>query len=326
MNSDRIMHVYSALIGRASGPTHRALMPSNFPAISSRLTQNLVQGLRQLDLSAPQVSLSEFVHRVMYNASSTAFFGPNFPLHTYDDFMTFDHGSALISRRLGLFARPAVTARDALYAAWGRHLVGHWVPEGDGHLEGALDVMTNIYRGLRKADLTLEEIHRLMGLIIWTIHSNVMVLSIWVMCHLLTDKDAYTRASQEIRAFVDERFPHIEDMAQLDPWVLQGDGFPFLNSLIHEVMRTKSGLGATRIATRDALIRDKGGKAILIRKGELVTVNVQGMYYSPELHSEPDVFKADRLLEEVPPYKLLTFGMGKHIVRPDFLFFAWFES
>ncbi len=321
MNDDRVAHVYSSLIGRASGPTHRALMPSNLPAISSRFTLDLIKELRQLDLSAPQASLNEFVHRMMYNASSTAFFGPDFPLDTYDDFMTFDHGSPLISHRLGIFARSATTARDALYAAWNRHIVGHWVPEGNGHLEGAVDVMTNIYRELNKADLTQEEIDRLMGLIIWTIHANVLGLSIWVMCHLLTDRDTYTRACQEVRAFVDERFPHIEDIAQIDPRVLEGDDFPFLNSLIREVMRTKTGLGATRIATRDTVIRDKGDKAILIRKGEIISVNVQGMHSSPELHSEPEVFKADRFAEEDASYKLYIFGMGKHIVRPRFLFF-----
>lgn len=325
MNDDRILHVYSALIRGASGPTHRALMPSNLPAISSRFTEDLLKGLNQLDLSASRVSLNEFVHRMMYNASSTAFFGPDFPLHTYDDFMTFDHGSPLISHRLGMFARSATAARDALYAAWNRHLVGHWVPEENGYMEGAVDVMTNIYRELNKADLTPEEIHRLMGLIIWTIHANVLGVSIWVMCHLLTDRDTYTRACQEIRAFVDERFPHIEDIAQIDPRVLEGDDLPFLNSFIREVIRTKTGLGATRIATRDAVIRDEGDKAILIREGEIISVNVQGMHSSPELHSEPEVFKADRFVEEEASYKLYIFGMGKHIVRSDFLFFAWIE-
>ena len=316
MSDDRILHVYSALIGRASGPTHRALMPSKLPAISSRFTQNLLGGLNQLDLSASRASLNEFVHRMLYNASSAAFFGPEFPLDTYDNFMTFDHGSPLISHRLGIFARSAIAARDTLYVAWSRHIIGHWIPEENGYLEGAADVMTNIYRELNKADLTQEEIHRLMGLIIWTIHANVLGLTIWVMCHLLTDRDTYTKVCREVRAFVDEKFPHIEDIAQIELRALEGDDLPFLNSFIREVMRTKTGLGATRIATRDAVIRDEGDKAILIRKGEIISVNVQGMHYSPELHSEPEVFKADRFMEEEASYKLYIFGMGRHIVRP----------
>jgi len=255
---------------------------------------------------------------MMYNASSAAFFGPEFPLDTYDNFMTFDHGSPLISHRLGIFARSAIAARDTLYEAWSRHIIGHWIPEENGYLEGAADVMTNIYRELNKADLTQEEIHRLMGLIIWTIHANVLGLTIWVMCHLLTDRDTYTKVCREVRAFVDEKFPHIEDIAQIELRSLEGDDLPFLNSFIREVMRTKTGLGATRIATRDAVIRDEGDKAILIRKGEIISVNVQGMHYSPELHSEPEVFKADRFMEEEASYKLYIFGMGRHIVRPHF--------
>ena len=326
VGDDRILHVYSVLVGRASAPTHRAMMPSNLPAISSRFTQDLLKGLYELDLSAPQVSLNEYVHRTMYNASSTAFFGPDFPLDTYDDFMTFDHGSPLISRHLGMFAKSATAARDALYAAWNRHIVGHWIPEEEGRLEGAVDMMTNIYRGLSKADLTPEEIYRLMGLIIWTIHANVLGLTIWVMCHLLTDRDTYTSVCQEIRAFVDEKFPHIEDIAQVNPKALEGNGLPLLNSFIREVIRTKTSFGVTRIATRDAVIRDEGDKAILIRKGELVSVNVQGMHFSPELHSEPEAFKADRFVEEEAPYKLFIFGMGKHNVRPNFLFITSIDS
>jgi len=252
---------------------------------------------------------------MMYNATSMAFFGTDFPLHTYDDFMIFDHGSPLISRHLGIFAKSATTAREALYAAWNRHMIKHWIPEDDGYLEGAVDVMTNIYRELNKADLTYEEIPRLMGLIIWTIHANVLGLTIWVMCHLLTDKDTYTHVRREIRAFVDGRFPQVEDIAQIDPRSLEGDDFPFLNSLIREVIRTKTANGPTRVATRDTVIRDEGGKTILIRKGEVISVNFQGMHFSPELYPEPEIFKADRFINEEASRNLYVFGMGKHTVR-----------
>jgi len=315
MSDDRISHVYSTLIEKSSGLTHRALMPSNLLAISSRFTQYLLKELNQLNSCVPRASLHGFVHRMMYNATSMAFFGTDFPLHTYDDFMIFDHGSPLISRHLGIFARSATTARDALYAAWNRHITKHWIPEDDGYLEGAVDVMTNIYRELNKADLTQEEIPRLMGIIIWTIHANVLGLTIWVMCHLLADKDTYTVACREIRAFVDERFPHVEDIAQIDPRTLEGDDLPFLNSLIREVIRTKTANGPTRVAIRDAIIRDEGGKTILIRKGEVVSVNFQGMHFSPELYSEPEVFRADRFMDEEASRNLYIFGMGKHTVR-----------
>ena len=315
MSDDRISHVYSTLIEKSSGPTHRALMPSNLPEISSRFTQYLLKELNQLNLSVPRVSLHGFVHRMMYNATSMAFFGTDFPLHTYDDFMMFDHGSPLIARHLGIFARSATTARDALYAAWNRHIIRHWIPEDDGYLEGAVDVMTNIYRELNKADLTHEEIPRLMGLIIWTIHTNVLELTMWVMCHLLADKDTYTSACREIRAFVDGRFPHVEDIAQIGLRTLEGDNFPFLNSLILEVIHTKAANGPTRVAIRDAAIQDEGGKAISIRKGEVISVNLQGMHFSPELYSEPEVFRADRFMDEKASRNLFVFGIGKHTVR-----------
>lgn len=314
-SDDQVWNVYSALVRATYDPIHRALVPSNMSAISSRFTQDFMKGLDELDLSAPDVSLHGFVHRTIYNASSTAFFGPNFPLNTYNDFMTFESGSPLIARHLGIFARSAATARDALFAEWDNHIIRNWVSEGNGYLEGAVGMMTEVYNELNQTNLTPEETSRLMGLTIWAIHANVMDLTTWVMCHLLIDKNTYTNACREIRAFVDEKFPNLEDITQIDLKTLESDNLPLLNSLIREVMRTKTNLGATRLATRDTVIRDDDQKAILIRKGEIVSVNIQGMHYSPEFHSEPECFKADRFVEEKASYKLYTYGVGKHAVR-----------
>jgi len=315
VGKDRIFYVYSTLMGRASRHVYRAMMPSNLLPISSRFTQDFLKELNRLDLSASHASLHEFVRRMMYNASSTAFFGPNFPLNTYDDFMIFDHGAPLLIRHLGIFAGSATAARDAMYKAWNQHMVGNWISEESGHLEGAVSMMTNLYRELNETDLTPEEISRLIGLLIWTIHSNVLVLATWVMCHLLTNKNTYTSVCQEIRAYVDQKFPYIEAIAEIDLKTLEGDNFPLLNSFIREVIRTKTSMGIHRLATRDAVIKGDNQKEILIRKGEMVFANIPGMHYSSRLHPEPDVFKADRFVEEKESYKSYTFGMGRHAVR-----------
>lgn len=314
IDKDRIPHVHSTLMRRGGGPVHRALMPSRLSAISSRFTQDLLKGLKQFGSSTPPTSLSDFVHRTLYNASSTALFGPDFPLHTYENFMTFDYGSPLILRGLSVFARAAVAARESTFACWTRYFTEHWVPGRNGYLDGAVDMISDIYRGLQQADLAQDEVHRLMGIITWTIHSNVLGLALWVMCHIITDRDTYARACQEIQSFADEKFPQIDDIVRIDPKVLGGDDFRFLNSVVQEVMRTKLALGPTRMATRDTVIRDESGKAILVRKGELVTVNFQGMHFSQDLQEDPDVFKADRFVDGEAPYRSYVFGSGKHIV------------
>ncbi|KAG6893059.1 hypothetical protein C0995_001713 [Termitomyces sp. Mi166 len=148
--------------------------------------------------------------------------------------------------------------------------------------------------------------------ILWAIHANVMELTTWVMCHIVTDKDIYSRVCQEIRNFVNQQFPRIDSITRIDPKVLEDDAFRFLNSVIQEVMRTKTAVGPMRVATMDAVIMDEDDKEIFIRKGEMIFINFPGMHHSPSLQEEPEVFKADRFING-SPYKSYMFGGGKHI-------------
>lgn len=312
-NGDRLRHLYSVLGKKAVPPVHRSLMPSRLPIISSKWTKELLKALKQIDLARSPLSLNDFVHRTLYNVTSIALLGPNFPLHTYENFRIFDEGAALQLRNLGVFARAASTARESLLACWTRHFEEHWVPEDNGYLAGASDMISDAYRGLKDSDLSQEEIHRLMFSILWAVHTNVMELTTWVMCHIITDEDIYKRVCHEIRSFVGQQFPEIDNISQIDPRLLDGDAFRFLNSVVQEVVRTKTAVGPLRVATRDAVIKDNGNKEIRIYKGEMIMINLPGMYHDQTLHEEPEVFKADRFFEG-PKYKSYAFGGGKHIV------------
>ncbi|KAG6813004.1 hypothetical protein H0H87_009420, partial [Tephrocybe sp. NHM501043] len=299
---------------KAAPPLHRAMMPSRLPSISSRLTEQLLKVLKQLDLTK-EFSLNDFVQRTLYTSSSIALYGPDFPIDTYEDVLIYDDGAGLHVRHLGLFATASTVAREAVFARWTKYLIDNWVPEKGGHLVGSTDMMSEVYRGLKQADLSHDELHRLMCLILWSVHTNVMQLTTWVMCHILTDNDVYTRVCQEIRSFVTRHYPRIDDITQLDPRDLDDDAFRFLNSVVQEVMRTKTVMGPLRVATRDTVIMDEGEKFIVIEKGDLVAINLQGMHHSPSFQDDPGVFKADRYVNGAP-YRSYTFGCGKHSVSP----------
>ncbi|KAG6918394.1 hypothetical protein DXG01_014795 [Tephrocybe rancida] len=310
-SEDRVPHIYSVLRQKGVPPVHRAMMPSRLPIISSRLTEELLKSLKKINVTSRRFSLNDFVHRTLYNSASIALLGTDFPIHTFENFMIFDEGAALQVRQLGAFAKAANAARESVLACWTRYFVEHWVPENGGHLAGAVNMISEIYRGLQQADLSHEEVHRLMFGIVWSIHGNVTELTTWVMCHIITDKEIYTRVCQEIRSFLHQHFPQIDSITQMDPRLID-DAFPFLNSVVQEVMRTKAALGPIRVANRDTVIMDDD-KEILIRKGEMVAINLPGMHHSPGLQEEPEVFKADRFMESGATYRSYVFGGGKHI-------------
>ncbi|KAG6918391.1 hypothetical protein DXG01_014792 [Tephrocybe rancida] len=296
---------------KASPHIERALAPSRLHIISSRLTEELLKSLQKIDSTSPRLSLTNFVHRTLYTSGSIALLGPDYPVHTYENFMIFDEGVGLHSRQLGAFAKAGKVARESVLVDLKRHLVEQWVPENGGHLAGAVDMMSDIYREVKQTDLSHDEVHRLMLGILWSIHGNIMELTTWVLCHVITDKDTYTRVCQEIRSFAKQQFPQIDGITRMDPRLLD-EAFPFLNSLVQEVGRTKAAFGQMRVANRDAVILDEGGKEILIRKGEMVAINLPGMNHSPRLQEDPEVFKADRFLNRASQRSYL-FGAGKHI-------------
>ncbi|KAG6894063.1 hypothetical protein C0995_015091, partial [Termitomyces sp. Mi166 len=95
VSKDRVSHVYSVLQQKAIPPVHRALMPSRLPIISSRLAEELLKVLKRNNSTTSHISLNDFVHRTLYDATSAALFGASFPLDTYENFMIFDEGAAL---------------------------------------------------------------------------------------------------------------------------------------------------------------------------------------------------------------------------------------
>ncbi|KAG6864639.1 hypothetical protein C0991_008145, partial [Blastosporella zonata] len=311
---DRVPLIYFVLSRTAIPPTHRAMMPSRLPILSSRFSEELLKALKEVEMTNRPSSLSDFVHRTLYHSSNVAFLGADFPRHTYENFMIFNDRAGLFVRDLRAFAGPANAARESVFACWTQHFIDNWVPVQDGHLTGATDMISDIYRGLKRTELSDGELHRMICGILWSIHTNVMDVTIWVICHILTDQDNYTRVCREVRNFVGQ-FPVIDNIAHIDPRQLDSDDFEFLNSLIQEVLRTKAAIGPVRVATRDAVIMDEGGKEIFIRKGEMITINFQGMHYSPSLQDEPEVFKADRYMNGGSAYRSYVFGGGIHIVR-----------
>lgn len=298
----------------------RKLAPTATRCLSRRFLNNIIPTLisRLLEDVTKMVhddtrSLHELVHRILYHSATAALFGPLFPVETYSDFMEYDEGVGFIAKYLPGLAPKSVEARSHLVAAYSRYFNAAWRDETGGFLEGASDVMSEMYRELRATELSYDEAARLMVHVTWAFNVNIMRVTTWVMCHILTDKDVYDRVCEEIRTFVDTHFPNFAGLESMDFKTLDDGQFQLLSSITQEVLRTKSSNVSMREATQDTVIMDENDVAILVRKGEYVMADMQSMHNSENLQRDPGQFQADRFLEK-PSYKSVVFGAGQHMV------------
>ncbi|KAF9003887.1 cytochrome P450 [Cyathus striatus] len=314
---DRYPYIYSVVDEKALPALYRGLSLRNMatlaPVLSSEIVEQLDATLKAIS-GSDEVSLQYFVQRTLYSAVSKAFLGPNFPISNFVEFGQFDEGVPYIFQKRSYMAPRALRAREVLVKDWTRFVYENWRPDQGGYLDGASDVVSHIVRILKTSQLTNDEVVRLMNGLFWGTHTNVIRATTWALCYLLTNQDFMILARDEIKAVVEVELTN-DLNALLQLGVSKFDSkFPFVTSLVKEVLRTKMLPVSVREAMEDVVIHVEEG-TILIPKGDIVIADIQSLHHDPDVHSSPETFKADRFVDEdgLKRSKTLNFfGGGRH--------------
>lgn len=125
----------------------------------------------------------------------------------------------------------------------------------------------------------------------------------WTFYLLAKHPEVRARMEQEIDGHLAGRTPALADLAKL----------PYTMMVFKESMRLyPPAFVVARRALRDVEV---GGR--LVRKGELVIVNIIGMHHSPELFADPERFDPTRFAPEaekaIPKNAFLPFGAGPRV-------------
>ncbi|KAF5386558.1 hypothetical protein D9615_001586 [Tricholomella constricta] len=331
------------MIGIITGITDRSRMPYLYSIVEHKALMAFAHGMSRrtyiqsamsfnLDLQKrllshigdkPEVTVSllEFVQKSIFTSNSVALLGPHFDIDVYDDFMKFDEGIPMILRRIPILSRRGIRGRESVVAKLSEYILRRWRDEDGGYLEGASDVISDVVRELKAADMTHMEAMRLLNGFLWGSHSNHMRTTFWVMAYILTDKHVFRRIHAEIRIALAEKFSDINAFLNMDPGTLDGPDFNLLTSTVTEVLRLTALPGSFREVLQDTVIAGDDGESIFVQKGEFVTADVRGMHLDPTIYDDPETFKADRFLTEAGVYQypnektFSVFGGGSHLCK-----------
>ncbi|KAI0036345.1 cytochrome P450 [Vararia minispora EC-137] len=146
--------------------------------------------------------MQTLVVHTLYRASSTVFFGAHLPDDTFFACAAFDAEMFYLSADVPLLNRRGARVRDRFAATVADFLREHWMEsEGGGFLDGgASDTTSAAIRSMKSAGLTEDEVSRILVLILWGVHSNMLLVALWTMIYLVADPSAYTRVCDAIRA------------------------------------------------------------------------------------------------------------------------------
>lgn len=316
---DRYTHIYTILSQRAFRPLYHAFSLSK---IHNRVAHINSLLFRQIETTVKhagptgELPVTFFTRHVVYQTMVTLFLGPEFP-DIFPDGDLLDTHMATIMYGLEFMVPSAIQARERLYSTFAAHLASKWDENREGTLEGASDFMSEIIREMKLADLSPEEVARYMIPFMWGASSNLMAVCTWVMGHILQDDQVYRAMKDEILPVTDKL--SLGDILNMD----SRDSFPGLDSIIQEVLRTKTQIPLMRVAQEDVVLMDQD-KAIYIRKGDLVAPDAPSLNMSSVHFDDPHSFKADRFNKTSNGGALYVFGAGQHVVRG--IYFSTFRS
>ncbi|KAG5349306.1 hypothetical protein C0989_004752, partial [Termitomyces sp. Mn162] len=317
----RMPYLYSivehkALTAFAHGMTRRTYVQSAI-SFNLDLQQRLLAPLE--DKSEVTISLLEYVQKCVFTSNTVALLGPHFDIDVFNEFMKFDDGIPMILRRIPILSRPGVQGREAVVKKLSEYVQRRWRDENGGYLEGASDVISDVVRELKAADMSHMEMIRLLNGFLWGSHSNHMRTTFWVMAYILTDKNVFARITAEIRTALTEKFSDINAFLNMDPVTLDGPDFNLLTSAVTEVLRLTALPASFREVLSDTSIAGENGELIQLKKGEYVTADVRGMHLDPTVYNDPKTFNADRFLNDEGIYRypnektFAAFGGGSHV-------------
>ncbi|KAJ7040723.1 cytochrome P450 [Mycena alexandri] len=261
------------------------------------------------------VKLSDFTARHVYHATSAALFGPLFP-DTYADFHLLDIGIPQLVSGIPFTGRGAAKARERLRAT----LVSY-VRQGGDSL-GAAALISKSVQELQAAGLSESDAAGLLLIFLWGLHGNTLAATFWLFAHLLADRDAMDRISQEIRSTASPGYSRLSAMCAADPNILFGPLLPLLDSAVKETLRLHVLPTAVRTASEATMITGEG-RTYHVAKGEYVMADVRAIYQDPDTFEDPTSFRVDRFLDEAAPRLISVWGSGSHICKGRY--FAQFE-
>ncbi|PPQ94232.1 hypothetical protein CVT25_006658 [Psilocybe cyanescens] len=304
---DRCKRIYELLHQRAFRTLYRAFSPREIllrgPHINAIILRQIYIAVDNVDVGG-NLSMTFFTRHVVFQTITTFFFGPHFP-DIFDDGNLLDTHMATIMYGLEVIVPSAIRARERLYNTFAAHLALKWEEKGDGYLYGSADFISEIVRNMKSDDFSREEIPRYMIPILWGATSNLMSICTWVMGHLLGDSRVYKSVEHEIRLATDQLTS--DDILSRD----FKNMVPNLNSVIEEVLRTKTQVPLMRVAQRDVILMDEN-REIYIRKGDFVAPDAPSLSLSSEQFDHPHSFKADRFISSTAGGALYVFGAGQH--------------
>jgi len=290
-------HVAEVLHTRLFPQIGKLLSPAAMVPITDDISQHLERELRTIGESKlPTVlRLDQFIGRPLYRATCLAFFGPAFPLDTFDDVHLLHSKLPQLTIGLPFVARDAIQARERILAKLEVYIKSIWASE---ITEGVANVISDFVQELPGV-LTPREAAGAILSFAFGFHFNTSYNLFWLIFHLLVDKDAYRLLTTEL---VDTRGPE--------------PSTPLLDSTILETFRWATKMTTVRMANRNtSIVVD--GEPISVGKGDYVIADVRSVHHDPDVYPSPEEFKIDRFLNigaSVKGIKPMPWGGGVHMV------------
>lgn len=310
------------LLARLTTTVARMSSNRSIPEYSSSFSQHLLREFGKLACGKEErVSMQMFVERSLHDASSTALWGPSFPLDTFTEFKVIDNYFRLLTLPLPLYLPKARAAQKSLKARIHAWIEGCW--KEDIGIPQASSGATDIWRVLRAADCSSSDVVGIFMVFLIGLHSNIGRLATWLLIYLLRDRVAFQRLRREIDHAVDVQFGSIEQLLAANPWSLGSDTFPLLDSALTETMRLTAVAVFVRSAVRDLEVPTKNGSAVSLHAGEILATNGCAMNLSNEYFADAKTFIVDRFIDtgdrKGAPRPVSAFGVGVHAVGSPFV-------
>ncbi|KAF7374651.1 Cytochrome P450 [Mycena sanguinolenta] len=190
--------------GLLTTPVHEHFLPSFGRKLSrssiaqevlSPLYTHLLDRFQQVSLHK-ELRLSEVIENTLYETLTIIFFGPSFPLDTYEDFKVLDRNIALLFTPFGSTAFATKRARNRLHAVMMAYVQKneHTTNEKTKIVISALSSVASLPREDKAACLLS---------LFWSIHSNLLKSIWWMMAYLAQDSTARHSLAVEIARELD---------------------------------------------------------------------------------------------------------------------------
>ena len=303
----------------------RYLAPLNVDDVLRLYCVEVVRNMQPVfDSSGPTLvtRLNAFLNPLLFQITSRAFFGPEFPAETvYPPFIAFDKGfSQLAAGMPRVFIPNAYAARTEVLRQLKDYIAAPHTP---------CEAMTRTEQGALDAGLGPDDVAGLFFGTLWPVTANVGNAIFWTLYLLMKDgPGGLVNLQTEIdSAMADWKAAHpgsntFKDGATLFDF-FKASKFPYFNSLIKEVLRFMSSSYSIRRVEEDGttLIGDKG-KVFTFSEGDMVVCVTRSTHLDEEVYADAHKFVPERFMEDVRhakngkdlPNFWMAFGGGTSIV------------